>query len=745
MSDPITRLNAALEGHYAIERELGEGGMATVYLADDLKHNRKVALKVLKPELAAVTGADRFLAEIRTTANLQHPHILPLFDSGEADGFMYYVMPYVEGRSLREELDREKQLSIHDALAIANQVADALWSAHRQGVVHRDIKPENILLREDHAVVADFGIALALTAAGGERLTGTGLSVGTPDYMSPEQVVGDREIDGRSDIYSLSCVLYEMLAGVPPFVASTPQAVVARHLTDPAPPITTVRPGVSSTVAGAIARALNKVPADRHESAKAFQEALSATAEEVEASRKSIAVLPFANLSTDAEQEYFCDGMTEEIINALSHVEDLKVIARTSAFAFKGRHEDVREIGRALDVKHLLEGSVRSAGNRLRITAQLIKTADGSHLWSERYDRDMDDIFAVQDEIALAIVDILKARLVTAEREALTKRYTDDSELYNLYLLGRHHWHRFTPEGFEFSDRYMEQAIEKDPDFALAHVGIAEVAHMKPFFANAPPKAVIPKAKAHVERALEIDPNLAEAHAILGRFHTFYDWDWERAEREYQLALAHNPNSATAHNFYASLLSLTGRHDKAVEEASRARELDPLAVFINAIKGERTYHAGRFEEAIVDLKETIAMDPGYFYAHLLLGWTYWSAESWEEAISEYETALSLSNRDPMVVFSLANAYRQTDREREADELLNEVEDEAKHKFIPPLYLFSMYKVRGDLDRAFEWFEKAVEERDSMLPFCLTWPGDELRIPDEPRFHQALDRLRSPQT
>jgi serine/threonine-protein kinase len=741
--DHEERLKAALANCYRIEREIGAGGMARVYGARDPKHDRRVAIKVLNPELSAVVGKDRFLAEIRTTANLSHPHILPLHDSGEADGFLYYVMPYVDGESLRDRMEEEQELGVEEALRITGQVASALHYAHSKGIVHRDIKPENILLQADQVVVADFGIALALDSAGGTRLTETGLSIGTPAYMSPEQVAGEKELDARADIYSLGCVLYEMLAGDPPFTASNPRAVLARHLTDPAPPITTVRPGVSASVAMAIAKALGKAPADRYDTAKEFAEALFAPPEAVAAEKKSIVVLPFENLSADPEQEYFCDGMTEEIINSLSHVEDLKVIARTSAFSFKGRHEDVREIGKALGVGHLLEGSVRKAGSRIRIAAQLVKTADGSHLWSDRYDRDMDDVFAVQDEIALAIVETLKARLLSGEKEALTKRYTDDSELYNLYLLGRHHWQRFTPEGFVFAERYLEQAIEKDPDFPLAHVGIAEMIHVRPFFDDFPPKTVIPKAKAHIEKALEIDPNLAEAHAILGRIRTFYDWDWEAAEREYQLALTLNPNSANAHSFYAHLLNLTGRHDRAVEEATRARDLDPLNVFINAIKGERTYHAGRFREALADLQRTVAMDQGHYYTRLIQGWTYGSMGQWEDAISALETSLSLSNREPMAASSLANAYWVTGRTDEANELLRELGEKAKHRFIPPSYFFSMYKTRGDLDRAFEWFERAVEERDFMLVFCLTWPGEEWQMPDEPRFHAALDRLRNP--
>jgi serine/threonine-protein kinase len=331
----LERLKTALADRYTIEREIGSGGMATVFLAEDCKHHRQVAIKVLRPDLSAVLGANRFLNEITVTANLQHPHILPLHDSGEADSLLYYVMPYVEGESLRQRLNREKQLPIEDALRITAQIAEALESAHRQGVVHRDIKPENVLMREGHAVVADFGIALAVTAAGGERLTGTGLPLGTPNYMSPEQVAGEREIDSRSDVYSLACVLYEMLAGDPPFTASTLRAVLLKHVSEPAPAIDAVRSGVPQPVAAAISRALGKAPADRFESAKAFAEALFAAAKEAEPEIKSIVVLPFENLSPDPDNAFFADGLTEELIAELSELRQLRVISRTSAMQFK--------------------------------------------------------------------------------------------------------------------------------------------------------------------------------------------------------------------------------------------------------------------------------------------------------------------------------------------------------------------------------------------------------------------------
>ena len=335
MTDSIIRLNAALEGRYRVEREIGEGGMAVVYLADDLKHERKVALKVLKPELAAAVGAERFLAEIKVTANLQHPNILPLYDSGQADQFLYYVMPYIEGGTLRDKLNGEKQLAVEETIKIAKAVAGALSFACARSVIHRDIKPENILLQSGQALVADFGMALALSAVGGDRLTATGLSLGTPTYMSPEQASGDTQLDGRSDLYSLACVLYEMLVGEPPFTGPTALAVVARHMADPVPPPDTVRPDIPSGVVQALGKALGKTPSDRFASAAAFAEELTEETTEGVSAIKAAAVLPFRSMSADPDDEFFADGITEEIINALAHLEGLRVAARSSSFAFK--------------------------------------------------------------------------------------------------------------------------------------------------------------------------------------------------------------------------------------------------------------------------------------------------------------------------------------------------------------------------------------------------------------------------
>jgi serine/threonine protein kinase len=416
-TDPLARLRAALADRYTISRELGRGGMAIVLLAQDQKHHRKVAIKVLKPELAAALGRKRFFREIETAAGLNHPHILPLYDSGAADGFVYYVLPYVEGESLRERLDRERQLALDDALQIAREVADALSYAHGHNILHRDIKPGNILLSAGHALVTDFGIARAITATEGGQLTEVGTLVGTPAYMSPEQIDGSQYMDGRADIYSLGCVLFEMLVGEPPFKGETITAIIAIRLSSSAPSPRVFRPLVPEAVDAAVRKAMAELPADRFATAAQFANALGTPRPSgpttVAVPDRSIAVLPFQNRSSDPESEYFSDGLAEEIINALAQLPGLQVAARTSSFAFKGKGADIAEVGAKLKVATVLDGSVRKAGNRVRITAQLVSVSDGYHLWSERYDSELDDVFAIQDHIARAIAQRFEVMLAS--------------------------------------------------------------------------------------------------------------------------------------------------------------------------------------------------------------------------------------------------------------------------------------------------------------------------------------------
>jgi len=484
-----TALRDALAGRYRLERVLGQGGMATVYLAHDLRHERPVALKVLRAEQSAALGAERFDREIKLLARLRHPFVLPLHDSGEAAGAFYFVMPYVEGESLGARVARESTLPLEDVLAIARQIADALDYAHGEGVVHRDVKPENILLsRHGHALLADFGIARgALLASGASDtavgLTQAGMAIGTAAYMSPEQALGDADIDGRSDIYSLGCVVYEALAGRPPFTGATPLSIVAQHVGLPAPSLAANRADLSPSVIHAVARSLEKKPGDRFRTASAFVQALQAAdtlahpapAALASTPRLSIAVLPIANRSSDAETEYFSEGMTDELMNALAKIEGLRVVSRTSAFAFKSGDTPIREIGTRLDVGFILEASVRRAGARLRVTARLVGVEGDSTLWSETYERQLEDVFAVQDEITRSIVETITRELQLGHlRGATPVQQPRSLEAYDLYLLGRHHWYKRTEASMRRALELFQEAVAADPMYAPAYSGVAD-------------------------------------------------------------------------------------------------------------------------------------------------------------------------------------------------------------------------------------------------------------------------------
>ena len=619
MEAPLNHLLTALADRYRIERELGAGGMATVYLARDLKHDRDVALQVMKPDVAQSLGAERFLREIQLAAKLNHPHIMALFDSGSAGGALYYVMPNVEGRSLRDRLDDLGQLPVEEAVRIATAVAGALDYAHRRGVVHRDIKPENIMLQDGHALVADFGIGKALTEAGADTLTQAGMSVGTPAYMSPEQAVGEG-VDGRSDLYALGCVLYEMLLGEPPFTGPNVQAVIAKRFVQTPADVAGMREGVPRSVARAVQRALARAPIDRYETAAAFATALAevdAPARGV-APDKSIAVLPFENLSSDRENEYFGDGMAEEIINALAQVEGLRVAARTSAFSFKGKPDDLRVVGEKLGVATVLEGSVRKAGNRIRVTAQLIAVADGYHLWSERYDRELVDVFVVQDEIAAAIVKKLEVTLARSESESALPATPARVEAFELCVRGRALMMR-RGRSLLSAIECFERAAALAPDYAPAFAGLGDAHLQASRYALGDPtehlvlgdaaldralaidprhasalaarggttmsgqgrQKDIPGGMALLERALELDPRLSDSRIVLGFGLVVYFNEDARGLTEAERAVRDDPLSAYNGMMRALILSNVGRHAEAMAEAERAFALDAEAYLMH--------------------------------------------------------------------------------------------------------------------------------------------------------------------
>src|SRR5947208_2249499 len=672
MLEILARLKAALADRYAIDRELGHGGTATVYLAKDLKHGRSVAVKVLRPELAAALGAERFLREIEIAARLSHPHILPLHDSGEAAGFLYYVMPFVEGESLRDRLNREPQLPIDEAVRIAREVATALSHAHGHNLVHRDIKPENILLSGGEAVVADFGIARAIVAAGADKLTDTGLAVGTPGYMSPEQAMAQQHIDGRADIYALGCVLYEMLAGHPPFLGTTAQEILARHTLDPVPPLRTIRRELPEAIEHAVRKALAKAPADRWRSPAAFSEALGRAVAPPSVTRRaarslglvavgvaalvagyvvltrrpgssaqpsqSIAVLPFQNVGGDVNNEPFSDGMTDEITTALGKVEGLRVTARSVVFRFKGKNVVPEEIGRQLHVLYVLNGGVRMGGNRRRVSAQLINVARGNETWAEEYDRDARDrdVFAVQDEITRAIVAALRVHLSGAASAALAKHATVSPEAHDLYLQGRYFFAKRDSASLRKAQEYFESSIHTDSTYALAWSGLSDAYSHRAVWGYVAPHDIFPKAKAAALRARALDSTLVEVHTSLGFIAQFYDCDWPTAGREFDQALRIDPRYAEAHLFHAWYFVATNRMDEAVSEVQTAVTLDPFSTVNNARLASMLFYARRYNETLAQSRHLLELDSTSVQGRVELARAYLQLGRCAEALAALE-------------------------------------------------------------------------------------------------------------
>ena len=740
----------ALADRYPVERELGRGGMATVYLAHDVRHERPVALKVLHPEVAPLLGPERFVREIRLAARLQHPHILPLFDSGETDGLLWYTMPFVAGDSLRARIARVGRLPVADALEIARAVGSALDYAHRQGVVHRDIKPENILLHEAGALVADFGIARALDAAGPRGLTVTGFVLGTPAYMSPEQAAGEREVDGRSDLYALACTLFEMLAGEPPFTGETPQSQLIKRFTQPPPSVQTLRPEVSPGLDQALRQALAREPSARFDSVGAFLSAAAGRGTDPDAvavealpgTPRSIAVLPLTNLSPDPENEFFTDGMTDELINALAKVDGLHVVSRTSAFSFKGATDDVRTIGARLSVGAVLEGSVRRMGRRLRLSAQLVDVRNGFQLWSETFDRELEDVFAIQDEISRAIVATLQVRLLGASHATLVRPATADLEAYTLYLKGRQLWNRRSVPDLLKSVDLFEQALARDPTYALAHAGLADSYALLGFYCVRRPVEAFGAAKASALRALAINPVLAEARPALAYVAMYHDWDWDAAEREFHQALRLNPGYATAHQWYGNFLSILGRVGPSLASFERAVALDPLASIRHAALGWGYYFARQYDRALDQCRRALEIDASLPVAHQWLALVSEELGLWDQAEAAMEAAAELSGRDGGSLASLAATLARRGREREARALLTQLDALRRTTYVSAYDFATMHTALGEIAPALEWLERAYEERTHRMAFLRVDPRlDPLR--GEPRFRELLTRMAFP--
>ncbi len=730
-------------------------------------------IKVLRAELGAALGPERFLREIEISAQLHHPHILPLYDSGSTDGLLYYVMPYVEGESLRDRLAREKQLPLDDALAIAREVADALSYAHSRGVVHRDIKPENILLESGHAVVADFGIARAITAAGGGTLTGTGVAIGTPAYMSPEQAAGSREVDGRSDLYSLGCVLYEMLAGQPPFTGPTVESVVHQHLAVEPPNVTSIRPAVPAAVAAALQRALAKTPADRFNPVALFAEAIAPRASTGVASapaspapsrattrrrpvwrhpavlavvavvallgaiavvralhgragahppRTAIAVLPFENLSAGGPEAYFAPGLQDELLTQLSKVAALTVISRTSVMGYAGSTKATREIAAELGVGSVVEGSVQVVGNRLRVNVQLIDAATDRHLWAESYDRTMNDAFAVQSDIAQRIVAAVGAAVTSAEQGRLAAAPTANAEAYRYYLQGREYLTRpgVIRSNVESAQRLFEQALALDPRFALAHAALSE-AHGRMFWWHYDPSpARAERQMDEATTALRLAPDLPQAHAAMGLALYWGRRDYQGGLQQLRVALVGLPNDAWVWGYVSAVNRRVGNWDEAMAAFEKAAQLDPRNANLFYDQGGRGYEVmHRYAEAVRSFDHALRLAPDLYTAAVFKGIVY---AQWRGQLDTLRSVLDGIPRDAGLG-ALGNVASQRVRlflwERRPDSVLRLVGVAREpvfdgYSFYLPATLYAAwaYQLHGDRAAARTAFDSARVLLDS---------------------------------
>lgn len=750
-----------LASRYAIERELGRGGMATVYLAEERKHLRKVAIKVLRQDLSASLGTDRFLREIGIIARLTHPHVVPLIDSGEADGLLYYVTPYISGGSLRDRLAQHHTLPLSEALRIAHDVGAALDHAHRAGFVHRDVKPENVLFADGIALLTDFGVAQACasieatqTEATRSAITAAGTALGTPSYMSPEQAAGERDLGIASDVYSLACVVYEMLAGEPPFSGTGVRATMARQVTEAPRPIRVPRPEVPLGVEAALTRALDKVPEHRFGSAGDFVAAL------VEATNptplgdirrglarraaQGIAVLPFVNTSPDAENEYLSDGITDELIDALNKSDALRVASRTSVFALKGRALDVRAIGALLDVSVVLEGSVRRQGDRLRVTAQLTATDDGRLLWSQRYDRELQDVFAVQDELARTITSTLRTTwLADFDDPEPVKRGTDSVIAYGHYLRGRWAMNQRSDAATSESITWFERAIAEDPNYALAYTGLSDAYALHVDYRSMRAGDGLERAAHYAREALKLDDRLPEAHTSLAWSLFIYSWEWDAARREFERAMQLDPRFPTAHQWYAFQLAAFGRHEEALVEAHTALELDGSSISIRRSVGWLYYFSRRWERARHHMMRAVEMNPTSEENFRLFGMILAvEGKHPEAAVATLKEAVTLSGAGPLSHGTLAYALARQGRAAEADAIRDSLEERSTREYVSPVALATAWLGTSEPERALDWIEKAHADRRGWVVYLNVNPiFDPVRASD--RFQALVRRMGLP--
>jgi eukaryotic-like serine/threonine-protein kinase len=783
---------SVLAQHYEIERELGRGGMATVYLARDKRHDREVAIKILSPDISHAFGVERFQREIAITARLSHPNILPLHDSGESDGRLFYVAPFVRGESLRARLAREQQLPVRDAIAIARGIAGALEHAHAHGVVHRDIKPENILLSDGQPIVADFGIARALESSGAEHLTATGVSIGTPAYMSPEQAVGE-PTDERSDIYSLGCVLYEMLAGEPPFTGPTAQAIVAKRLANPAPDVRQCRDTVDDLLAGTIARTLARVPADRIPTAAELRALLdqadianAANAGVVTAARvrgmprrrssrwpivasvgalvaaaavvfavpdlrqrvtrlvsgpttiHTLAVLP-VNSSADMSQDYLADGLTDALINGLSQLASMNVISYTSVSQFKmmKMKPSLREMARRLHADAVLETSIARDHDLVRVSGRLIRAADDRALWTHTYQRQIGNALELENDIASDIAEEIGAKLVDdpAAKVASVKPESQEAYLKGAYLAGQS---RFKEAIDEF-----QVAVEKDPNHSAAYAALARAWYFRAFFGEVAPVEAFSQMERAAQRALDHDPRSAEALGLMALVNVHYRWDWKAAQQEFEQALALAPSNAQVHHDYAHFLLAVGRSKESAVETERARALDPANPMLTTCSGWHSLFDKQFDTSLARAKESQMMMPN-FWAQVVSGWAYLGQGKVDAAVAAMRQAVTLSDTLPFAEADLAHALAKAGKTQQAKQLLDDLLKKALSGYVSAYDIAIVYAGLGDNDQAMTWLRKAIDER-SMFVVHMNWDARLDGLRNDPRFAQLVKLIGAPST
>jgi serine/threonine protein kinase/Flp pilus assembly protein TadD len=752
--------------HFRILSLIGEGGMGVVYRAEDQNLRRVVALKVLAPAALGDEARERrLLREARAAATVSHPAIATIYEVGTDAGIVFIAMEHVGGETLRALMARPPR--VEQTLGLLRQIAEGLDCAHRAGVVHRDLKPENVLVQPDgRAKILDFGLAIFTggdhqgagageqeeTATREAHLTSQGVVLGTVAYMSPEQVRGGL-LDARSDLFSLGILAYEMLAGRHPFRGPTPADTMAAILSQEPQPLRDSHPELPPRLARVVERLLAKDPALRPASARELLDELAAATElaiepasapatatgkqaEGQRSLRSIAILPFQNLSSDPEQEYFCDGMAEELISALAQIPGLHVAARTSAFQFKGRSEDVRRIGESLNVDTVLEGSVRRSGNRLRLTAQLVSAADGYHLWSERFEREMRDVFALQDEIGAAIVEALEIALAGGAAQTRPRRPAD-LEAYDLYLRGRHHLYQRRPDLLPRAIECFEKAIAAEPTFALAYAGLAECYTVLAVpLASRPPAELFPKARANAEKALALDPTAGEAHASLGLVRFWFELDLRGAEAELRRAIELAPSYAIARIWLAQVLACLGRHEEAATHAARAQEVDPLSPLVHSLAGIVAYWGRDYQGALENARKALAIEPAFTLAPS--GLALMALGRQKEAIDELRRIASISSKASFTLALLGWGLGVAGHREEARQLASELEARSRRELVPPTFIEWVYIGLDDHQAAFDWLERAYRQRGFLVNLAVDPAYD--RIRQDPRFGDLLRRL-----